>query len=123
MPTPESTPKDITSGPDGNLWFTESNSNKIGRITPSGVFTEFPIPTPFSVPTDVAPGPDGNLWFTEVIANTIGLITPTGAIREFLVAGCQYACSRPVGVASGPDGNMWFTVSNRRGGRIGVIHL
>ena len=26
-------PTSITAGPDGALWFTESNSNKIGRIT------------------------------------------------------------------------------------------
>jgi len=27
-------PTDITTGPDGNLWFTESNGNRIGQITP-----------------------------------------------------------------------------------------
>ena len=32
-------------GPDGNVWFTESIGNKIGRITPAGVITEFTIPT------------------------------------------------------------------------------
>ena len=23
----------ITGGPDGNIWFTETNANKIGRLT------------------------------------------------------------------------------------------
>ena len=32
---------DITAGPDGNLWFTEFDGNRIGRITPLGVVTEF----------------------------------------------------------------------------------
>ncbi|MDB5040312.1 MAG: hypothetical protein JWN27_1038, partial [Candidatus Eremiobacteraeota bacterium] len=27
-------PWGITSGPDGNLWFTESNGNTVARITP-----------------------------------------------------------------------------------------
>ena len=36
----------IAAGPDGALWFTESNGNKIGRITTAGVVTEYPIPTP-----------------------------------------------------------------------------
>src|SRR5688572_14768365 len=55
----------ITSGPDGNLWFTEFFGAKIGRITPLGVITEFPLPTPPGVdPLGITAGPDGNLWFT-----------------------------------------------------------
>ena len=27
--------------PDGNLWFTEEDGNKIGRITPAGTIAEF----------------------------------------------------------------------------------
>ena len=34
-------PFEITAGPDGNLWFTENVGNRIGRITPAGVVTEF----------------------------------------------------------------------------------
>src|SRR5262249_27588018 len=34
---PLSTPVDgFTAGPDGNLWFTETWANKVGRMTPSG---------------------------------------------------------------------------------------
>ena len=40
-----SLPDGITTGPDGNLWFTEFAASKIGRITPTGTITEFPIPT------------------------------------------------------------------------------
>jgi ABC-type enterochelin transport system permease subunit len=32
IPTTNSTPFRITSGPDGNLWFTEYNGNKIGQV-------------------------------------------------------------------------------------------
>src|SRR5262245_26211248 len=31
----------ITTGPDGNLWYTSFNNGKIGRVTPAGVVTEF----------------------------------------------------------------------------------
>ena len=34
LSTVNSEPLGITSGSDGNLWFIESNGNKIGRITP-----------------------------------------------------------------------------------------
>ncbi len=45
VPTAQSRPLGITAGPGGNLWFTDSGSNKIGRISPSGKITEFPVPT------------------------------------------------------------------------------
>lgn len=45
-PTASSRPDGITAGPDGNLWFTENNGNNIGRITTTGVITEFAIGIP-----------------------------------------------------------------------------
>ncbi|MDQ2979946.1 MAG: hypothetical protein M3R62_12065, partial [Acidobacteriota bacterium] len=69
----------IAAGPDGNIWFTEDNANKIGRVTPSGVVTEFSIPTARSGPDSITRGSDGNLWFTEGNAGKIGRITTAGA--------------------------------------------
>ena len=60
-----------------------SSGNKIGRITPTGTITEFPIPTASSQPVGIAAGPDGNLWFTEYNGDQIGRITPAGTITEF----------------------------------------
>ena len=31
----------ITAGPDGNVWFTDTDAGAIGSITPSGSFAEF----------------------------------------------------------------------------------
>src|SRR5262249_39073265 len=76
----------IITGPDGNMWFTIRNRASIGRITPKGVITEFPLPSQFSSPQEIATGPDGNLWFTEEASRgeyRIGRITPNGAITEF----------------------------------------
>src|SRR6266851_3559054 len=45
IPTTDSESFDITAGPDGNLWFTEFNGNKIGRINTAGTtITEFSVP-------------------------------------------------------------------------------
>src|SRR5215213_2131138 len=57
--------RSIVQGPDGNLWFTLPEANKIGRITPAGAVTEFTLPVANSVPCGIAAGPDGSLWFTE----------------------------------------------------------
>ena len=72
-------PNSITSGPDGNLWFTEVGKDAIGRITTGGVVTEFTQGLPANVtPNIITAGPDGNLWFTENGLSAIGRITPQG---------------------------------------------
>ncbi|MGH7267116.1 MAG: virginiamycin B lyase family protein, partial [Candidatus Rokuibacteriota bacterium] len=73
----------ITAGPDGNLWFAEQFSDKIGRITPAGVVTEFPVSMGSFLPYGIAAGPDGNLWFTLAISSEIGQITPAGVVDAF----------------------------------------
>jgi len=115
-PTNGSDPFDITSGPDGNLWFTEFYGNKIGQITPSGTITVYAVPTNYSQPSGITSGPDGNLWFTEFYGNKIGQITPSGTITEYTV---PTDGSKPLGITSGPDGNLWFT--EFYGGKIGRI--
>ena len=108
---PNSEPSGITTGPDGNLWFTEVVGahlmGQIGRITPKGTITEFPLlNTSYEEVTTITAGLDGNLWFNEYNANRIGRITPTGVIQEFPV---PMPKGHPAGVARGPDGNLWFT--------------
>lgn len=48
LPSPRSAPTSITSGPDGAIWFTQTNGNRIGRITtaldPPDVRTPLPDP-------------------------------------------------------------------------------
>jgi virginiamycin B lyase len=117
FPTPAGgTPTGITTGPDGNVWFTELDGDRIGRITPAGVLTEFPLPAFGRGPRGITRGPDGNLWFTEFTGNRIGRITPAGIITEFLLPSAD---SFPDGITQGPDGNLWFT--ERNGNRIGRI--
>ena len=64
-PTSGAFPNHVALGPDGNLWFTESEANKIAMITPGRANTEYSVPTAGSQPTGIAPGPDGKIWFTE----------------------------------------------------------
>ena len=122
VPTPDSSPPAITTGPDGNLWFTQGLGNKIGRLTTDGEFTEFPVPTAASEPSDITPGPDGALWFTEFRGNRIGRITTDGSITEFPLPADEMffdiftqslTSSRgPRGIVAGPDGNLWFAEFN-----------
>ena len=90
---------DITSGPDGNLWFTYYDRPWIGRITPAGVVTDFPVS---ARPRRITSSPDGNLWFTTD-GHSIGRMTTSGAVTEFSIPG------RAENIVAAPDGNMWFT--------------
>jgi virginiamycin B lyase len=79
-----SIPVGITAGPDGAVWFTQGSTNRIGRITPAGQITEYPVPTAVSVPSGgygplttsnpvaLVTGADGALWFTQLDCNRIG---------------------------------------------------
>ena len=111
--TANSGPNGITTGPDGNLWFTERAANKIGRITTLGVVTEFRLPTANSQPNEIVTGPDGNLWFTEYTGQQIGKMTPAGEFTEYAI---PTANSYPYGITVGSDGNLWFTESGLASG-------
>jgi virginiamycin B lyase len=97
----------IAKGPDGALWFTETVAGKIGRITTSGVITEYAITTANSYPYGITTGSDGALWFTEVSAQKIGRITTDGLVTEFPVSGTPTS-SFLRDIATGADGALWF---------------
>ena len=100
----------VVAGPDGNLWFTETTGDRIGRITPAGAVTEFDVGiSPGAAPLGIAVGADGNLWFTESGSTPrIGRIAPSGVVTEF-ATGITGGGLRAI--AAGPDGNLWFTES------------
>jgi streptogramin lyase len=103
-------PYSIVTGPDGNLWFTMSDLNAIGRITPSGTVRRFRLPTADSHPYGITVGPDGNLWFTERISNAIGVMDTKGnLLAEYAVPTPN---AQPWDIALGSDGALWFTEEN-----------
>jgi virginiamycin B lyase len=104
-PTVGSAPGDIAVGPDGNMWFTETNVGEIGRITASGAITEFALPDPNSRPEGIVTGPDGNLWFTMHDTVRIGKMNRHGNLLA------QYdglTGAGPTNIIVGPDNALWF---------------
>ena len=97
----------ITTGPDGNLWFTMLNGDKVGRITPAGDVTEFDTPAQGMIVT----GSDGDLWF-RTGQRSISQMTTGGVVTTYSTTGL------PQELAEGPDGNIWFTET---GGLIGRL--
>lgn len=85
----------VARGSDGNMWFTERNVAKVGRMDTSGNLTEYSL-TPGSSPQRIVAGPDGARWFTELAGNTVGRITTGGQVTEYPLA----PGSHPAGIAA-----------------------
>src|SRR6266404_1730309 len=108
-------PGDIAVGPDRNLWFPETGTNRIGRVTTSGDIREFTIPDAAALGRPIAPGPDGKIW---VIGSGLD-----GRVHVWAVdaSGSSVAVAPlgdnsplgigflPAGLAAGPDGNVWVS--------------
>ena len=61
-------PYRITSGPDGNVWYTDAANSLIGSInlTSKAVQTQqIPTTSVTPDPNGIVSGPDGNLWFAD----------------------------------------------------------
>src|SRR5438874_2234370 len=99
-------PRDITLGPDGNLWFTESSANLIGEINPSdpsaGIHNHPGSALSGAEVFGIPSGPGGDLWFTERSNNAIGVLNPANpdAAPTTYTTGIT-ASSRPRGIAAG----------------------
>jgi virginiamycin B lyase len=109
VPTANSRPHDPAVAPDGSLWYTGQNANKIGRLDPkSGQFKEYPLRTPGSGPHGLVADRDGNIWFTAIAKGYIGKLNPeTGDIREYRAPGGREI--DPHTPVFDRQGILWFT--------------
>jgi virginiamycin B lyase len=105
LPGPGSFPTRLALGPEGNVWFTEMQEDKVGRITPTGAIQMFQLP-PGTRPLEIALGADGYLWVTEQNDDpeALGRIDASGQYTRFPLEQEVYAGA----LAAGPDGRLWF---------------
>ena len=82
IPSHHSQAYTIAPAGDGNLYFSESATNKIGRITTAGVITEFSAGGGTG-PNDIRTGPDGRAWFETYGPDTIGRIDYDGSVQLY----------------------------------------
>jgi virginiamycin B lyase len=82
------------------MWFTEQAVDKFGRITPSGVITEF---TGVNSPGSIAAGPDGNIWISSAFVSEVARVTPTVEITIFQTP------SPPAIIRPGNSNNLLFS--------------
>ena len=112
IPTANSAPFWITSGPNAALYFTAGGTNQIGAYNPATHgFTSFFIPTAtIGSSSYITAGTDGNLYFTASNDNAIEQLNPaTHVVTSFPI---PTAGIGPQFITTGPDGNLYFTTSN-----------
>lgn len=117
IPVSTNRPQWIAAGSDGNMWFTESPSGEVARITPAGVVTEFTIPTANSQPQMIVSGSDGNLWFTEYSTSpspgtsSIAKVTTSGTFTEYSTLFAPPPLDEPLGLVDRGDGTIWYVAN------------
>ncbi len=110
----------IAAGPDGNVWYTERAGRAIGRITPGGISTEFPLRLgEFGRPGRLTSGPDGNLWVvTGDSAGAFARVSPAGEQTGLFGPAPD---GGDIDIVAGADRNLWFTeLAGNRIGRLGT---
>ncbi len=102
---------------NGNVWFTEPDSDAIGELDPqNSSFNQWSVHSG-SAPLDLTFDKNGNLWFTEFDGNRIGFFNPhTQKLVENTIPTLD---SNPYGITRDPQGNIWFTENRLGVGKIG----
>lgn len=108
LPTKFSDARNLASGPDGNIWFTE-HRGAIGEMATSGtLLNECPLQNANPV-YPIIVGPDGNLWFGETFNAIIGRITMQGTQKCDITYFNLPKNEGPAGLTAGNDGYIYGT--------------
>ncbi len=124
-----SLPGVITTGPDGNAWFTEPSADKIGMIVTSGSthpIQEFTLAggaTPQGITANTG---TSTIWYTDPSNNAIGsisiqanhyVVNPEIEDTSGNLSAGSYA---QIVVGTDTHGTLWFTEYNSSTGKYGI---
>ena len=98
-------PFGVAVDPQGTVWATLQNANKLARIRPDGEMAVFEVPTPRSGLGDLAVDGRGAIWLLESGANKVARFAG-GRFEEFSVPTPNAGLTA---LAVAPDGAAWFT--------------
>jgi streptogramin lyase len=106
LPSPSDV-RDMTKGPDGQVWTVGSSltDQRIQRISPTGTVTTV-AQVRYTNVTSLTSGPDGNLWFGGESSPLLGRITTAGTVTTWTTG--PLATAQIVDIATGPDHRIWF---------------
>jgi hypothetical protein len=124
IPTANSGAYAITTDGSNNLWFTEANTNHLGRVTQSGAISEWAFCCNLTNPVGIAYEAKGNLpgtlWMPLVQSKELLVFNPAAPAASDL----QFTTFAGLDPSGGVDvdeyGDVWFTTTyaNGTGGEI-----
>ena len=111
LPLP-SAPNELALDAHGEVWFTEFNADRLGRLNPqTGHIQQYQLAAKPSVqilyPYGVTVDPQGSVWFTESGKNTFGRLEPaTGVVHVYTVPDPH---AFTMEIDSDRHGSLWIT--------------
>jgi virginiamycin B lyase len=103
-------PAAIAAGPGGDVWFTDPAFGRVGRVTPAGRITEYPVRLD---PQALAPALGDKLWIAG--SGGVGTIDTAGKVQVLRAGGFQgFAIGSNGSAAADPEGDLWFIGSATR---------
>jgi virginiamycin B lyase len=102
---------DLQLDGNGNLWFTDPENNKIGRIDQTTLsVSQWELPTPNAGARRLQVARDGVIWVAEFRANKLASFDPTSKhFKEFVLPGPEPS---PWAMAFDADGYLWYSSYN-----------
>lgn len=111
VPTASSGLDSIAAGPDGALWFTELDADKVGRITTGGRLTEYPVPSSTDGVSGTGPSyivaSGGAMWFLNDGGASVYRIAASGADKR-LYDSLAYSA---LNLAPSAAGGVWLMMA------------
>ena len=106
-------PYGIDIAPDGGVWFSQLNENRIGRIEPETLEVEL-FETPFPAPRRLRFDAKGTLWIPSFSAGSVAAFDPkSGRYNEFELPIRPLAGETPYALAVNPVTNdVWICGTN-----------
>ncbi len=106
----------LAQGADGDMWFADFNSNKVGHVNNKGVFKLRNAGANATQSGEMIPSIGGNLWFVTAQSG-LGRIPFKGKIKFF---GILNNATRPTALLDGPPTHQtWFVES--QGPNVGFV--